>query len=171
MQITITPLASAPGGQTPTPFVLCDDTQPNVTGPTSANPNGAPGLCKDGLVPKLSLATQRDELIGSGFAQELPRGNLQLSYAWKTYRVFDTTDNCAQFLRDHLTLIPTVGTLIVTIGTAPTQGYLYNAVLKDATCTEHTNISCEFSYSYAGSFVAPTFGAAGSGTGGPFTAS
>jgi hypothetical protein len=168
MRITITPInvtASA------TPFVLGDDTMPQVNGPTSALQNGATGEVLDGFLPELSVATQRDELINAPYAKESPRGNLQLTYSWKTLRVHDTPDNAAMFLADHPMLIPIVGTLTVYIGTAPTQRVLHNAVLKSLKATEHSGRSTTFAYTYSGSFLPPIYGAAGSGTGGPFTTS
>lgn len=166
MRITITPIAAGTSAQ---PFLLGDDTQPNVAGPTSANPSGATGLIEKGFLPSLAVATERDELINAPFAVEVPRGNLQLTYAWQVMRVFDTPDNCAMFLADHPTLLPTSGQLAVTIAT--TVRYLDNAVLKDYRTIEHTGKTCVVSYTYAGSFVPPLAGAAGTGTGGPFTSS
>jgi hypothetical protein len=166
MRITIT----APGGS---PFLLADDTQPNCNGPSSNWLNGAPGLSDpdDGIKSELSLATQADDLINSPYKQELPRGNAQVTWTWKVQRIFDTQDNAAMFVTDHPPIVPVVGQLAAYFGTEPTVRYLNNAVLKGISTIEHKGLSVVLQYSYSGSFVAPVTGAAGSGTGGPFTTS
>ena len=170
MRIVITgPGTASANGKTvaATPFVLGDDTVEALNG--SAFPNGAGGLVKPGFMPRLVLATQRDEFINAKYAQELPRGNAQMTYTFQVERRFATSDQALLFLRDHAALVPPTGKLAVTIGGS--TAYLANAVLKDCSATEHTNLTCVFSYTYAGSYIPPISGAAGTGTGGPFTAS
>lgn len=165
MRITIT--APTVSGATGTPFLLQDDTQPAFDG--LSFPNGCGGIGKDGFVPKYSLATEKNEFIEAQFAEELPRGNGQMAYTFHSYRSFKTVDQALAFLADHAPLIPTSGTLAVYIGN--TVRYLKNAALKDVTVIEHLNEATGHSYTFVGSYVPPVSAAAGTGTGGGFSAS
>jgi hypothetical protein len=154
-----------PAGQTAIPFSLVDDTVPAQAG-ISSWPQGAGGLCKSGLVPEMTLATEHTELINAPWANELPLLNAQITYSFDSSRVFDTMDNAAAFLADHLALVPTVGTLMVQIG--QTTRYLANAVLTSVRVTECSGESNTIAYTYKGSYVPPILNPAGTGTGGPF---
>lgn len=158
MKITITPI----GG---TPFIIADDNIAVLSG--SSFPNGAGGLVEGGFLPDITVATQREELIGSNYAMELPRGNQQTTYNFTVLRSLDTIDNTLTFLADHPNLVPLTGTLAVYIG--GTTRYLRNAVLKSIHATEHSGLSFKFNYAFAGSYAPPITGNAGSGTGGAFT--
>lgn len=148
----------------PNPFLLGDDVTASLSG--TSFPQGAGGLIQPGFLPDLTLATQRDELINSPYASEIPRLNAQFTYTFKVSRNLNTRDNTLAFLADHPALVPQVGTLIITIGN--TTRSLVNAVLKRCYATEHTGLSFVFNYSFSGSYTPPVLGAAGTGTGGPF---
>jgi len=172
VRITITgPGTAVAGGQTvaATPFLLGDDSigAGAIIGTTF--PNGAGGQFKGGLNTRLTRATQVDDLINAAYGQELPRGNARVTFSFTVQRTMTTSDVAMMFLRDHPALVPASGTLAVVI--ANTTAYLKNAVVKSVTSSDQTDISFNFTYEVSGSYIAPISGAAGTGTGGPFTAS
>lgn len=169
MRVTITPPTAL--NASGTVFLLGDDTKAGISG--ASFPNGAGGVfVKDGgFVPNLTYATQRDELIDSAYVQELPRGNGQTEWTFSVCRTLDTQDNTLAFLADHPATVPITGTLAVYIGTTPTVRYLQNAVLTGVRCTEQSGTNFTFQYLYKGSYLAPVYGGAGTGTGGTFTPS
>ena len=170
MRVTITPPAAS--GAAATPFLIADDSTSNAMFVTQAsNPSGCGGLVTgdNGFVPTLTQATQRDELIGSNYAQELPRGNAQTTWTFIVNRQAVSVDIMFAFLADHPALVPTSGTLTVTI--AATMRYLKNAVLKDIRCVKQKGTDFAISYTFSGSYVPQQPGATAPASGGPWTPS
>ena len=171
MRITITPQQGGAAPQQATPFLLCDDALGvgGFDGPTSSWLNGCGGQCKDGYNTEESRATEATDLIGAEFKQETPRGNRQYTMTFTVQRTFSTPDFALMFIADHPDLVPDSGTVQVVIGN--TSRYLKNAVVKSVRCSDYCNLSFNTTYTVSGSFIPPVYGAAGSGTGGPWTAS
>jgi hypothetical protein len=169
VKLTITQSGTGNNG---TPFVLADDTTPqSMIINQLSNPNGVGGIVTDdsGFLPDLSLATQKDELIESLFLQELPRGNAQTTWTVTVNRQATTTDVMYAFIADHPAAVPTSGLVALII--ANTTRYLKNAVLGSVRCVKQKGTDISFQYVLRGSYVPPIYGAAGTGTGGPWTPS
>ena len=164
MKITITPSGST---VQQTPFLLCDDSVGTgaITGLTF--PNGAGGQCKEGFNVDMSVVTQPEELINSNWKEEIPRGNAQYSLSFTVQRTMITSDVALAFIADHPPLVPSSGTVAIYIGNS--VRYLKNAVKRSVRSSDYSDISFNMSYTFAGSYVPPLSGAAGTGTGGPFT--
>ena len=161
-----------PTSGTTTPFVIADDTSSSAfIVNQQANANGAGGLITgdNGFIPDLQFATQKDELIDASYLQELPRGNAQTTWTMEVNRQATTQDIMLAFIADHPALVPLSGTLALYVGN--TVRYLKNAVTGSVRCTKQKGTDFSFQYVIRGSYNAPVYGSAGSGTGGPWTTS
>jgi hypothetical protein len=168
MTLTITPSGLAGA----TPFTLADDSESDsMIINQLTNPNGAGGIITgdSGFMPDMSLATQKDELIESPFLQELPRGNAQTTWTVTVNRQAATQAIMFAFCADHPSAVPTGG--LVTLVIANTTRYLKNAVLASVRCINQKGTDISFQYVLRGAYVPPIYGAAGTGTGGPWTPS
>jgi hypothetical protein len=144
VKITITPT----GG---TAFTLADDSVSVV----AASPQlsmGSGGQVKEGFVNKQKRRVQASPLFRAPYLLKIPRFNFQNRLSFTVQRSFSSVEDCLAFIAGHPDNVPAQGEIHIQNNTSngETQRYLPSAVVESVECTQHSGLSCNFTYTISG---------------------
>jgi hypothetical protein len=144
VKITITPT----GG---TAFTLADDSVSVVDVSPQLN-IGSGGQVKEGFVNKQKRRAQSSPLFRVAYMLVIPRFNFQNRISFTVQRTFASVEDCLAFIAGHPDNVPAQGEIYMQNQTSggETQRYLPNAVVESVECTQHSGLSCNFTYTISG---------------------
>jgi hypothetical protein len=144
VKITITPT----GGPA---FTLADDSV-SVVGAGPQLNIGSGGQVKEGFLNKQKRRVQSSPLVRAPYLLAAPRFNFQNRLSFTVQRSFNSIEDCLAFIAGHPDSVPSQGEIYIQNQTTSgeTQRYLPNAVVESVECTQHSGLSCNFTYTLFG---------------------